>query len=126
MRLVRPLTVVLAATLLAAAPADPAQAVRVTAISYAQTQLHIGVAVLVEPVAIVDDYALADWVAGVREGEVLLQRSSRGKWRVIDFDNSSFADAHFLTVRFAVPPATAAALVKGIRAAEKRQGSMPH
>lgn len=119
----------LCAAMLAAIPAtagaDQAQSARVIAIAYAESNLHFNLAPIVEPVVIAGSYALADWVAGTREGEVLLLQKN-GKWTVIAFENSSLADARFLVVRYHLPQATATALVKSIRAAEQREGSTPH
>ncbi|MBV8582378.1 MAG: hypothetical protein JO241_00160, partial [Candidatus Eremiobacteraeota bacterium] len=51
---------------------DASQAVRAAVISYAETQAHFDIAPLVEPIEIRGPYALADWTAGRKSGEVLL------------------------------------------------------
>jgi len=104
--------------------ADPAQAARVAVIAYAENKVHLPVAPVVEPVAVVDGYALADWTAGAKEGEALLVLRD-GKWRVEAFENSSLAGAHYLVVRYKVPPAQAKALVETLLAAEKRENVRP-
>ncbi|HEY1978301.1 MAG TPA: hypothetical protein VGG89_17240 [Candidatus Baltobacteraceae bacterium] len=104
--------------------ADAAQAARVAIIAYAENAGHLGAAPLVEPVAVVDDYALADWTAGVKQGEALLVLRD-GKWHVVAFENSSLADAHYLTIRYKVPEAEAAELVKTLLAAEKSENIRP-
>ena len=103
---------------------DAAQAARVAVISYAETTARLGAAPVVEPVAVVDDFALADWTAGRKQGEALLVMRE-GKWRVVAFENSSLADAHFLTIRYKVPPDEASALVKTLREAEQRENIRP-
>jgi hypothetical protein len=104
--------------------ADAAQAARVAIIAYAENKAHLGVPPVVEPVAVVDGYALADWTAGRKEGEALLVLRD-GKWRVVAFENSSLADAHYLTVRYHVPASDASALVKTLLEAEKRENVRP-
>jgi hypothetical protein len=104
--------------------ADAAQAARVAVIAYAENTAKLGVPPTVEPVAIVEDYALADWTAGRKEGEVLLVMRE-GKWRVVAFENSSLADAHYLVLRYKVPSDEATALVKTLLAAEKRENIRP-
>lgn len=104
--------------------ADAAQAARVAIIAYAENAGRLGAAPVVEPVAVVDDYALADWNAGTKQGEALLVLRD-GKWRVAAFANSSLADAHYLTIRYKVPAAEAAELVKTLLAAEQREDIRP-
>lgn len=104
--------------------ADAAQSARVAVIAYAENVAHLGAAPIVEPVAVVDNYALADWTAGRKEGEALLVLRD-GKWRVVAFENSSLADAHFLTVRYKVPAGEATSLVKTLLAAEKSESIRP-
>ncbi|HZY98909.1 MAG TPA: hypothetical protein VFE36_05010 [Candidatus Baltobacteraceae bacterium] len=104
--------------------ADAAQAARVAIIAYAENATRVGIPPIVEPVAVVDDYALADWNAGPKEGEALLVMRN-GKWHVVAFENSSIADAHFLTVRYKVPEPEAAALVKTLLELEKRENIRP-
>ena len=103
---------------------DAAQSARVAVIAYAENAAHFGVPPTVEPVAVVDDYALADWTAGRKEGEALLELRD-GKWRVVAFANSSLADAHYLTIRYRVPAAEATAVVKALLEAEKRENIRP-
>ena len=97
---------------------DASQAVRAAVISYAETQAHFDIAPLVEPIEIRGPYALADWTAGRKSGEVLLVRAN-GTWTVIVLQNSSLLDANYLHLRYHVPPDDAAALVKALSAAEK-------
>jgi hypothetical protein len=104
--------------------ADAAQAARVAVIAYAENKAHLAAAPIVEPVAVVDDYALTDWTTGTKEGEALLVMRD-GKWHVVAFENSSLADAHYLVVRYNVPAAEATALVKALLAAEKRENVRP-
>jgi len=104
--------------------ADAAQAARVAIIAYAENAGHLGAAPVVEPVAVVDDYALADWTAGTKQGEALLLMHE-GKWRVVAFANGSLADAHYLTIRYKVPPDEAKELVKTLLAAERRENIRP-
>jgi hypothetical protein len=104
--------------------ADAAQAARVAIIAYAENTAHLGVPPIVEPVAVVDDYALADWSAGPKEGEALLVMRD-GKWHVVAFENGTIADAHFLTIRYKVPESEAKALVKTLLEAEKRENIRP-
>jgi hypothetical protein len=106
------------------AMADPAQAARVAIIAYAENKAHLAAPPVVEPVAVVDGYALADWTAGPKEGEALLVMRD-GKWHVVAFENSSLADAHYLVVRYHVPSADASKLVKTLLAAEKREHIRP-
>src|SRR5579862_4326789 len=112
---------IFAASLVIAARADQAGDVRIAATSYAQVQRHVTEPLLVEPFVFAGAYALADWVAGLRQGEVLLARSG-GKWHVVAFENNTLADARFLTTRYGVPHATAVELVKAMRAAQHREG----
>lgn len=104
--------------------ADAAQAARVAIIAYAENTARLGVGPIVEPVAVVDGYALADWTAGPKQGEALLVMRD-GKWHVVAFENSSLADAHYLTVRYKVPADEASALVETLLAAEKRENIRP-
>jgi hypothetical protein len=107
------------------ARADDAQAVRVTAASYAQLQVHLAAPLVVEPVVFAGVYALADWNCAGKEGEVLLLRGADGNWHVIAFENNTLADEKFLTVRYHVPQSDAVTLVQEIIAAEKREGARP-
>jgi hypothetical protein len=104
--------------------ADAAQSARVAVIAYAETKAHLGAAPFVEPVAVAGGYALADWTLGRKEGEALLIMTG-GKWRVVAFENSSLADAHFLTIRYHVPASTATELVKTLLEDEKRENVRP-
>jgi hypothetical protein len=104
--------------------ADTAQAARVAVVAYAESCARLAVPPTVEPVAVVDDYALADWTAAVKQGEALLVMRD-GKWHVVAFENSSLADAHYLTIRYKVPANEAKALVKSLLAAEKRERIRP-
>lgn len=104
--------------------ADAAQAARVAVIAYAENVAHLGSAPIVEPVAVVDGYALADWTAGRKEGEALLALRD-GKWRVVAFENSSLADAHYLTIRYKIPANDATTLVTTLLAAEKGENIRP-
>lgn len=99
-------------------PVDAPQAVRAAVISYAETQAHFDIAPIVEPIAIYGPYALADWIAGRKQGEVLLVRAS-GMWHVVVLANNSLLDARYLNLRYHVPPGDAAELVKALAAAEK-------
>ena len=107
------------------AAADQTQAVRVAAIAYAQARARIAQAVLVDPVVFAGEYALADWTAGNREGEVLLARHADGAWHVVAFENASLTNSQSLQLRYHVPAAVAHDLVTGILAAEKREGTQP-
>lgn len=104
--------------------ADAAQAVRVAVVVYAESNEHLAFPPTVEPVAVVDDYALADWSAARKEGEALLVMRG-GKWHVVAFENSSLADAHYLRIRYKVPAGEATSLVKSLLAAEKRENIRP-
>lgn len=104
--------------------ADAAQAARVAVVAYAESNAHLAVPPTVEPIAVVDGYALADWSAARKEGEALLVMRG-GKWHVVAFENSPLADAHYLTIRYKVPADEAAALVKSLLAAEKRENIRP-
>lgn len=103
---------------------DAAQAARVAVIAYAESHSHLAVPPTVEPVAVIDDYALADWSAARKQGEALLVLRA-GKWHVVAFENSSLAEAHYLTIRYKVTPDEATALVKSLVAAEKRENIRP-
>lgn len=104
--------------------ADAAQAARVAVVAYAESNAHLAAPPTVEPVAVVGNYALADWSGARKEGEALLVMRD-GKWRVVAFENSPLADAHFLTIRYKVPADEATALVKSLLAAEKRENIRP-
>lgn len=104
--------------------ADAAQAARVAVVAYAESHAHLAAPPTVEPVAVVGGYALADWTAARKEGEALLVMRD-GKWHVLAFENSALADAHYLTIRYKVPADEAAALVKSLLAAEKRENIRP-
>ncbi len=104
--------------------ADAAQAARVAVIAYAENNAHLAIPPTVEPVAVVDDYALADWSAARKQGEALLVMRE-GKWHVVAFENSSLAEAHYLTIRYKVPANEATALVKSLLAEEKRENIRP-
>lgn len=103
---------------------NDAQAVRVAAISFGQTQAGVVAPIVVEPVAISGGYALADWTAGRKEGEVLLVRRD-GKWHVVTFQNAPLADKRYLTLRYRVPPEVAGSLVTTLLAEEKRENARP-
>lgn len=103
---------------------DAAQAARVAVIAYAESNARLAIPPTVEPVAVVDDYALADWTAARKQGEALLVMRD-GKWHVVAFENSSLADAHYLTIRYKVPSDESTALVKSLLAAEKRENIRP-
>jgi hypothetical protein len=108
----------------AASPADPTQAARIAAISYAQTTAHITSPLVVDPIAFAGSYALADWNAARRQGQVLLVTVA-GHWRVVAMENSVLANARYLRQRYHVPAAQAALLVERLNAAEKREGTRP-
>lgn len=104
-----------------AARSDELQAVRVAAISYAEVHDGFWIPPIVEPVVIVNGYALADWVAGPKQGQVVLVQRPNGRWKVLDLENAVIADAGFLSERYGIPPATAKGLVAELRAAERRE-----
>ncbi|MEY3885632.1 MAG: hypothetical protein RIS87_1407 [Pseudomonadota bacterium] len=69
------------------------------------------------PIAVVDDYALADWVQGQRGGRALLQRV-KGKWTIMACGADGLKNLQTLT-EAGIPAATANNIITELTAVEK-------
>ena len=73
--------------------------------------------VVTTPIAVVDEYALADWMQGERGGRALLQRV-KGNWTIMACGADGLKDLSTLT-KAGIPSAKAQSLVSKLTAAEK-------
>ncbi len=69
------------------------------------------------PIAVVDDYAVADWVQGQRGGRALLQRI-KGKWTIMACGADGLKNLKTLT-EAGIPAPTANNIIAKLTAAEK-------
>ena len=76
-----------------------------------------GIKVKTDPIAVVGDFAVADWIQGDNGGRALLQKS-KGKWEISACGGDGFKDAPTL-VSAGVPKLTAEQLVHELDRAEK-------
>ncbi len=73
------------------------------------------------PIAVVDDYAVADWVQGQRGGRALLQRI-KGKWAIMACGADGLKDLKTLSDS-GIPKPTANNIIAKLNAAEKNVDS---
>ncbi|NOT15226.1 MAG: copper uptake system-associated protein [Methylotenera sp.] len=69
------------------------------------------------PIAVIDDYAVADWTQGQRGGRALLHRSN-GKWIIMACGADGLKEVKTLT-EAGIPDQTAKSLVTQLTSAEK-------
>lgn len=73
---------------------------------------------IVEPVTVVGDYAIAGWAQGEMGGRSLLHRERKSKWSVFRCGGDNIKDAATLT-KLGIPADTAEQLIEQTIAAEK-------
>jgi hypothetical protein len=69
------------------------------------------------PIAVIDDYAVADWIQGERGGRALLHRN-KGKWTIMACGADGLKEIKTLT-EAGIPDQTAKNLVAQLTTAEK-------
>lgn len=114
------LTVFFALVALIGAP--PAQAADVAAAKQIRAVISStydkpGIKVKTDPIAIVGDFAVADWIQGDNGGRALLQKS-KGKWEITSCGGDAFKDVNTL-MSTGIPRNTAEQLVQQLGQAEK-------
>ncbi|MDE2572405.1 MAG: hypothetical protein KGM44_07785 [bacterium] len=100
-----------------AAPATEDQIAKAV-VSYAINVQHHQLIPAVDHVAVVGNYAIADWSSGANNGESLAVHGSAG-WRIVAASTQAFEESDLR--RHGVPAATAKALIAKIAALERAE-----